>query len=102
MIFYGLPRVVSNTVKCIYSLGLVSKAQLAAAAAPGVPALVLLFIQCSSHVIQDSIISDVCQIASETISARQKITISARDSLQSKGFWAVSVKWGIKIVIKLL
>jgi len=51
MIFYGLPRVVSNAVKGIYSLGLVSKAQFPAAAAPGIPALVLLFNQLSFHII---------------------------------------------------
>jgi hypothetical protein len=62
MIFYGLPCVISNAVKGIYSLGLVSKAQFSAATAPGVPALVLLFNQFSSHGINDSIIYHVCQI----------------------------------------
>ena len=68
-ILYRPLRFVSNAVKCVYSLGLVSEAQFPAAAAPGVPALVLLFNQYSSHEIEYNIINDLSQIHSEIISA---------------------------------
>ena len=68
-ILYRPLRFVSNAVKCVNCLGLVSKAQFSAAAAPGVPALVLLFNQYSSHEIEYNIINDLSQIHSEIISA---------------------------------
>ena len=68
-IFYRPLRFVSNAVKCANSFGLVSKAQFPAAAAPGIPALVLLFNQYSSHEIEYNIINKLSQIHSKIISA---------------------------------